>query len=186
MPRADIAGLRRASQARDAHRPTGVARQREHLARVDDSVMPMRIKAGANYQNSRFGTMKHAAMVMTRHLPDHGRKGFGGGLPVSPWCATHAHHSSCNCIHSRERDALNAAGACRGRFDLRVQEREIDRSELYIVDEAFFCRQQKRNMPCAFGRPVPVGDGRVGPITRRLWDAYQTVIRGRNNTRAGG
>jgi len=54
-------------------------RQREHLAACRDSVMPMRIKAGANYQNSRFGPWEHAANVMTRPSSDHGRKGSEGG-----------------------------------------------------------------------------------------------------------
>ena len=68
---------------------------------------------------------------------------------------------------------------------LRVQEREINRTELYIADEAFFCGSAQEVRPVLSVDRFPVGDGRIGPVTRRLWDAYEAAVRGRNPARTG-
>jgi branched-chain amino acid aminotransferase len=62
---------------------------------------------------------------------------------------------------------------------LRVQEREIDRTELYVADEAFFCNSSQEMRPVLSVDRFPVGDGCVGPVTRHLWDTFEAVIRGR-------
>lgn len=68
---------------------------------------------------------------------------------------------------------------------LQVQERDIDRSELYIADEAFFCGSGQQMRPILSINRFPLGDGRVGHITRQLWDAYEAAARGRNESRLG-
>ena len=67
---------------------------------------------------------------------------------------------------------------------LRVQERDIDRTELYVADEAFLCGSGAEMRPVSSVDRFPVGDGRVGPVTRQLWEIYQEVVRGRNQARA--
>jgi branched-chain amino acid aminotransferase len=155
--------------------------------RVDDSVMPMRIKAGANYQNSRFGTMEarrngyDEAIFLTTagKVSEGGHSCFAmvrNGVLITP-------PVTASILESVTRLTLLELAA--DDLDLRVQEREIDRSELYIADEAFFCGSRKEICPVLSVDRFPVGDGRVGPMTRHLWDAYQAVVRGRNKTRAG-
>jgi len=155
--------------------------------RVDNSIMPMRIKAGANYQNSRFGTMEarrngyDEAIFLTTagKVSEGGHSCFAmvrNGVLITP-------PVTASILESVTRSTLLELAA--DDVDLRVQEREVDRSELYIADEAFFCGSRKEICPVLSVDRFPVGDGRVGPITRRLWDAYQAVIRGRNKTRAG-
>ena len=61
-----------------------------------------------------------------------------------------------------------------------VVEREIDRSELYIVDEAFFCGTGVQISPIASIDGRPVGDGRPGPISMRLREIFFDTVRGRN------
>ena len=46
-----------------------------------------------------------------------------------------------------------------------IEEREIDRSELYVADEAFFCGTGVQIAPIASIDGRPVGDGIPGPIT---------------------
>jgi branched-chain amino acid aminotransferase len=48
-----------------------------------------------------------------------------------------------------------------------VEEREIDRSELYVADEAFFC-----------------GNGRRGPITEQIQKVFFSLVRGEDPTYA--
>ncbi len=61
-----------------------------------------------------------------------------------------------------------------------VQVREIDRSELYISDEAFLCGTgaQVAVIGSIDGRPV--GTGQRGPITEKIQDIFFGVVRGKN------
>jgi branched-chain amino acid aminotransferase len=63
---------------------------------------------------------------------------------------------------------------------ISVVEREIDRSELYIVDEAFFCGTGVQISPIASIDGRPVGDGRPGPISMRLREIFFDTVRGRH------
>jgi branched-chain amino acid aminotransferase len=61
---------------------------------------------------------------------------------------------------------------------LRVVERDIDRSEVYIADEAFFCGTGVQIASIASVDQRPLGSGRMGPITEALRDLYFRVVRG--------
>jgi branched-chain amino acid aminotransferase len=63
---------------------------------------------------------------------------------------------------------------------IAIEERDIDRSELYIVDEAFFCGTGVQIAPIATIDGRPVGDGIPGPITMRLRELFFDTVRGRN------
>ncbi len=60
-------------------------------------------------------------------------------------------------------------------------QRDIDRSELYLAEEAFFCGTgvQIAAIGSIDGRPI--GDGRPGPITTRLRDLFFDTVRGRSD-----
>ena len=53
-----------------------------------------------------------------------------------------------------------------------VVERTIDRSELYAADEIFWCGSGQEIMPILSVDRIPVGDGRIGPLTRALQERY--------------
>jgi branched-chain amino acid aminotransferase len=59
-----------------------------------------------------------------------------------------------------------------------VAERSIDRSELYIADEAFLCGTgvQIAAIGSIDGRPI--GDGKLGPVTSQLQSIYFSLVRG--------
>ena len=61
-----------------------------------------------------------------------------------------------------------------------VEEREIDRSELYVADEAFFCGTgaQVASIGNVDGRPV--GNGERGDITRTIQDIFFACVRGQD------
>jgi branched-chain amino acid aminotransferase len=63
---------------------------------------------------------------------------------------------------------------------IRTEEREIDRTELYVADEAFFCGTgvQVAWIESVDGRPV--GQGQMGPITTHLRTAFFDTVRGRS------
>jgi len=62
----------------------------------------------------------------------------------------------------------------------RVIERDIDRSELYICDEAFFCGTAAEVTPIVEIDHRCIGSGEIGTVTRQVRDAYLDVVEGRN------
>ena len=61
-----------------------------------------------------------------------------------------------------------------------VVERSIDRTEVYLADEAFFCGTGMHVTPITRVDHRLIGDGDVGPVTRVLRDLYFDVVRGRS------
>jgi branched-chain amino acid aminotransferase len=64
--------------------------------------------------------------------------------------------------------------------EIPIEERAIDRSELYIADEAFFCGTGVQIAPIATIDGRPVGDGKPGPITMRIREIFFDTVRGRH------
>ena len=60
-----------------------------------------------------------------------------------------------------------------------VQERSIDRSELYVADEVFLCGTGVQISPVIEVDHRPVGSGQIGPIGRLVRDRYFDAVRGR-------
>ena len=59
-------------------------------------------------------------------------------------------------------------------------ERSMDRSELYAADEVFLTGTAAHITPVIEIDHRTIGDGKVGPVTRRLADLYVDIIRGRS------
>ncbi|MBX6753935.1 MAG: branched-chain amino acid transaminase [Thermorudis peleae] len=59
-----------------------------------------------------------------------------------------------------------------------VEEREIDRTELYICDEIFLCGTGAQISPVGVVDGRTVGNGEIGPITKRLQELFFAVVRG--------
>ena len=68
----------------------------------------------------------------------------------------------------------------RDELGIRTIERNVARSELYTSDEVFLCGTGAQISPVIEIDRRKVGDGVVGPITRRLQDVYFNAVRGEN------
>ncbi|MDQ6929685.1 MAG: branched-chain amino acid transaminase [Candidatus Eremiobacteraeota bacterium] len=66
----------------------------------------------------------------------------------------------------------------RDEFNLPIIERSIDRGELYGADEIFFTGTAAGVVHVASVDQRPVGDGTMGPITRKLAEFYGRAVRG--------
>jgi len=62
---------------------------------------------------------------------------------------------------------------------LEVEERAIDRTELYTADEAFFCGTGAQIAPITNIDNRPLGDGKVGKIALEMQKLYFDVVKGR-------
>lgn len=56
-----------------------------------------------------------------------------------------------------------------------IEERSIDRTELYKSDEAFVCGSSALITPVLSIDKRPLGDGKVGPLTKRLGELYDKI-----------
>jgi branched-chain amino acid aminotransferase len=67
----------------------------------------------------------------------------------------------------------------RDEFRVEVQERQIDRTELYLADEMFFCGTGAQISAITRVDHRAVGSGKIGDYTARLRKLYFDVVRGR-------
>jgi branched-chain amino acid aminotransferase len=61
---------------------------------------------------------------------------------------------------------------------IETVERPIDRTELYVADEAFFCGTGVQIVAITQIDHRPVGTGKIGPIVAQLRDLYFSIARG--------
>ena len=62
---------------------------------------------------------------------------------------------------------------------LEVEERNVDRTELYIADEAFYCGTGAQISPIVSIDNRKLGDGKVGPVSKELQNLYFDVVKGK-------
>lgn len=148
--------------------------------RISDDVLPPRVKAAANYPNSRLAGFEalangyDAAILLNRE----GKVTEGaaytlfmvrGGRLVTPPVTS-------GVLESVTRDTF--IRLCPEVTGQTAIEREIDRTELYIAEEAFFCGSSAEATPILSVDKRPVGPGTMGPVTQRLRTAYLELVHG--------
>lgn len=62
---------------------------------------------------------------------------------------------------------------------LTIEVRDIDRTEVFIADEAFFCGTGVQIVAITEVDHRPVGSGTMGPVARQLRELYFDVVRGK-------
>ena len=67
----------------------------------------------------------------------------------------------------------------RDEMGVEVVERDIDRTEVYVADEAFMCGTGVQVAAITKVEHRPIGTGQLGPITNRLRDLFYDVVCGR-------
>ena len=67
------------------------------------------------------------------------------------------------------------------RLDIPVVERTVDRSELYVSDEMFFCGTGAQISPIGQVDKRTIGDGSIGPFTKKLQDLFFSIVRGKDD-----
>jgi branched-chain amino acid aminotransferase len=150
--------------------------------RLSDNMMSPRIKCISNYQNSRL-----ALVEANRHgydypilLNDQQKVTEGPAaclFIVRDGVATTPAITS-GILESVTRRTL--LQMCRNDLDIPTEEREIDRTELYVAEEIFFCGTGAEIQPVVEVDGYRVGPGGIGPITRRIEAAYHDMVRGRS------
>ena len=59
-----------------------------------------------------------------------------------------------------------------------VGERQIDRTELYVAEEVFFCGTGAQVAPCVKIDGRVIGDGNIGPVAKKIGERYFALAHG--------
>lgn len=151
--------------------------------RIHEAVLPPRIKAIVNYQNSRLGGTEAArgGYDMALFLNERGKVAEGGGACIFMVAggALVTPPTTAGILESVTRASL--IELARRELGLTVVERDIDRTEMYFADEAFFCGTMAEITPVASvdGFAMAGGGETAGPVTTRMTELFERVVRGR-------
>ena len=83
---------------------------------------------------------------------------------------------SASILESITRDTI--IELAREELGMKVLERDIDRTELYICDEVFLVGSAMEVTPIVNVDGYIVGKGQFGQNTKRIFDLYMNVVRG--------
>lgn len=150
--------------------------------RIPDNVMPPRIKNIANYRNGGLAGAEASinGYDMAILLNTAGKVAEGGGACimmvrdgklVTPTVTD-------SILESITRTAVIELARDLG---IEVEERPVDRTELYIAEEVFFCGTAAEITPIASVDRYTVGDGDQGPITTQIEQLLHDAMRGKNS-----
>jgi branched-chain amino acid aminotransferase len=148
--------------------------------RVDDTAIPARGKINGTYVNSALvktdamlsGYDEAIVLNQNGHVSEASAANFmlvRDGVVITP-------PVTANLLEGVTRRTL--IQLMRDELGLDVVEREIDRSELYIADEAFFCGTGVQIAAIGSIDHRQLGDGSTGPITQQIRDLYFRVVMG--------
>lgn len=154
--------------------------------RVNDNMIPARAKATGGYINSslakgdgaKLGYDDMLLMTQDGHLAEGSGANFfmvrEGKLITSPKYADVLEGITRRTIIELARD-----------FEIPVEERLIDRTEVYIADEAFLTGTGVQVAWIAEVDGRSIGNGKIGPITEKLQKLFFNIVRGREKKYAG-
>jgi branched-chain amino acid aminotransferase len=150
--------------------------------RIDDNSIPARGKISGSYVNSALA--KSEAMLdgfdealllnANGHLAEGSAENIfilRNGVAITPPVTD-------NILEGITRRTV--MHLLRTEIGLEVVERPIDRSEIYVADEAFFCGTGVQIVAITQVDHRPIGQDQMGPITSALRTLYFDVVRGRS------
>lgn len=147
--------------------------------RIDDNILPPRAKVGANYINSRYGYLQAKAdgYDAPLFLDTNGKVSESSGACIflvrngkliTP-------NLSSSVLESITRDTIITIAKEK---ELEVEERVVDRTELYIADEVFLCGTAAEITPIISIDRYEIGNGKVGKYTKNLLKEYLDIVSG--------
>ena len=148
--------------------------------RIDDNAIPARGKIAGAYVNSAFVKSEalmdgyDEAIVLDQH--GHVSEGSAENLFMVRNGKLITPSITANILEGITRRTIMELAT--NELGLEVEEREIDRTELYICDELFFCGTGVQVAAIATVDRRPVGSGKIGPITKSIRDLYFDVVKG--------
>lgn len=149
--------------------------------RISDDNLSPRIKCGANYINSRVGQREalRNGYDTCIFLNQFGKVAEGpgscffmvkDGMLITPLLTD-------SVLESITRDSI--IQLAKEELGMKVVERTIDRTELYLADEAFLCGSAMEVTPVLSIDRYPIGNGQNGEITEKIHRLYVACASGK-------
>ncbi len=151
--------------------------------RIADGIMPPRIKCAANYQNGRLAMLQARADGYDVALLTNSR----GKVAEAPGACVFIIRDGALITPSLTSDILDSITRrtllelARTELGLPIEEREVDRTEVYAADEVFLCGTGWEVSPIIQVDRFRIGRGHIGPLTIAIRDLYFDVVRGRRD-----
>jgi branched-chain amino acid aminotransferase len=152
--------------------------------RVDDTMIPPRFKLSGLYLNSILAKTDAIATgfdeAILLNMDGHVCEGTGENIFL-----VHGDTIATPTLESNVLPGITRATVldlARDELGVAIEERPIDRSELYTADEVFLTGTAAHIQGVGSVDQRSVGTGGIGPITRRLQDLYFPIVRGQNPT----
>jgi branched-chain amino acid aminotransferase len=148
--------------------------------RIDDTMAPARTKCTGIYVNSALAKSEalqagfDEAILLTHD--GHVSEGTGENIFIVRRGTFVTPPPEDNILEGITRSAL--MHLIREELGLEVQERSIDRSELYVADEVFMCGTGAQVAPVVEIDRRRIGDGEPGPLSLRVQQLYLDVATG--------
>ncbi|MEO8738247.1 MAG: branched-chain amino acid transaminase [Casimicrobiaceae bacterium] len=152
-----------------------------HWRRISESSTPPRVKTTGNYMNSRLALLQARADGYDDCILLDGNgqltEGPGYNIFVVKRGEVMTPPVTQSLLEGVTRDTI--IGLLSSVHGISVRERGIDRTELYLADEAFFCGSGKEVQAIRSVDKHALRGGAPGPIAKSVAEAYSDVVRGR-------
>jgi branched-chain amino acid aminotransferase len=154
--------------------------------RPADITTPARVKAFSNYHNGRFAMLEARANGHDYPILLNDRRKLSEG----PSACVALVNDGAVTTPSLTSDVLGSitvstVASLAETLGLSMVRREVDRSELYLADELFLMGTGVEILPITTMDGLPVGDGKPGPVTLQIRDAYASLVRGEDARHTG-
>ena len=149
--------------------------------RINDNVLPPRAKLGANYINGRYAYLQ--------------AKNDGYDVPLFLGSDGKVTESSGACVFIVKNNKLITPDVTSSILEsitrkfiikyaknlgYKVEERKIDRTEIYLADEIFLVGTAAEITPVVKVDKFILGNGEVGKVTKKLLKNYLDIVSGKN------
>ncbi len=164
-----------------ANKEKGISCKVSSWQRINSLIMPPEAKGSGNYLNSILASMeakKDGAeeAIMLSH-DGYVAEGPGENIFMVQNGRIVTPSKTADILLGITRDSVIKIAEAKG---LEVEELEIHREELYTSDEVFFSGTAAELTPITKIDSKKIGNGKSGPITKMLMDAYSEVVTGKN------
>ena len=150
--------------------------------RTDDMSIPPRVKASGAYLNNILAKTEAVengfdeAIILNHN--GHVSEGSGENIFLVQNGKLVTPAKSDNILEGITRNTI--IEVAQEELGIPTEERSVDRSELYLSDEVFLTGTAAHLTPVGMVDRRAVGDGQIGPVTRKLQALFFDIIRGKN------
>jgi branched-chain amino acid aminotransferase len=151
--------------------------------RIDDSMVPVRAKVTGIYVNNSMAKTEaflngYDEAIML-NMDGHVSEGTGENIAIIKGNNIISPSVSDNILEGITLET--ALKIAKTDLSLDIERRTIDRSELYIADEVLMTGTAAHITPVISIDKMNIGNGKPGPISKKLQEKYFAIIKGQDN-----